>query len=215
MIFSFIAFCLITSTCLAGVSRIYIGDRTGTFGSTAGGEFKINWTGDEDPLPGHPAGEVYKSFCLEYSEYISLNSSYDAVLNTGAVFGSEGGFDPLDPRTAYLYDKWLNGDFAYNDTSADLLQKAIWYIEDEGSHGENNAYVAEANAAVTSGDWFDEWGPGSIGNIRVLNLYTVGYAGDPCYRKQDQLVRIPAPGAILLGGIGVGLVGWLRRRRTL
>jgi hypothetical protein len=81
-----------------------------------------------------------------------------------------------------------NFDLVYDFVSLDFLDELIAY------------------AATTPG----------IGRVNF------GFGIDPdCHYYNDGVIFtittsvIPAPGAILLGGIGVVLVGWLRRRRTL
>lgn len=49
--------------------------------------------------------------------------------------------------------------------------------------------------------------------------YSGGKLGDEDYDDMmylvDRVSPVPAPGAVLLSGLGLSLHGWLRRRRTL
>lgn len=177
---------------------------SGLYGTTNGGEFLIRVL--EDPVGIYAEDGQFTTFCIETNEYVYNNTNYYVTIDSVARRGGSGGPkpDPLSPQSAYLYSSWLDNTISHSDTNANALQRAIWYFEQE-SGGQNNSLVTQANSAVASGgSWYNKWGADSIGDIRVMNLWTcvnhTGYA-------QDQLVRVPVPGAILLGLLGLTAAG--------
>ncbi len=121
------------------------------------------------------------------------------------------------------------------DTSADFAGNLFGYYLDATVGSGNPAAVFYSDTAL-NGDSFDHMLalqgldidtiqiPGLSPGLWTTNEYALGWedslnGGDQDYQDLVIMVEsvnpIPAPGAIFLGSIGVGLVGWLRRRRTL
>lgn len=217
----------ITAICSAAIACSALADTTqhitvdtnaaGLYGGTSGGEFLVTVNAGSAPIGIYTAGQSFRTYCVELNETVSDGGVYYVDVNTAAVGGGNGGGSP-DPLSTY--SAWLFQTLAPlvdSDIEADAVQYALWTLEDEGDFSGNvvgDVFGLGLGAGATVGHFIayitaNTPGGFGLGNVRVMNLFTTN---SPRYEHQDLLVLVPVPGAALLGVLGLGIAGWVKRR---
>jgi len=158
--------------------------------------------------------DVFESWLIDespgfkYEIPIGIWRASDQVLLTSTTIGPGIG-DPLlgEFRYAEITPILLNP----GETYAIAFQWAdSFYLSENAKHWEPG--IVNVDPAINIGPRVRSRNSGFIFPDRV---YTWGIGGYPEFGPNFQFYVIPAPGAVLLGSIGVGLVSWLRRRSLL
>jgi len=173
---------------------------------------RVNGSNSGDALIAHGAvyipdlqltGQPGPSFTVTpLSNTITIRDQFATVLMTGNITGS-GNYLPSG-ATAGLYTpiKIDISNITLTQDGIDLDSIALNQLAEAGNADWNLSLQNDTDMLAMVNNREEIGGPG----------FSDGFSGSITAVTTS---TIPAPGAILLGGIGVSIVGWMRRRRTL
>ena len=207
-----IAICSILTMAIAGSNALGAWTEIGDAGDLPGTAQVVTGIGPLDSISGALTGG--SDFGDMYQIYIS-----DPLGFSAETVGS--GFDPqlflfdLSGMGVYANDdggtgleSLLPSAHAFSPTTPGLYYLAItdW----------NRDPYSAGGLIFPSSPFSDVHGPTGVGGGAPVTHWISSIDSPGAYTIElTGATTIPAPGAILLGSIGVGFVSWLRRRRTL
>lgn len=154
--------------------------------------------------------DSFKTFCVEDGEYYWPNKVHYATIDEKVKYSPDD-YDllSLTDNTKKIYAAYLNGHL--DGVTGVQIQHAIW----------NSLGFGYSTDGVITSVISDDSNTTLWEYVKVLNLWAPENAnatdesliGTAAYDRQSQLVLVvPAPGAVLLAGLGTTLVGFVRRR---
>ena len=153
--------------------------------------------------------------CLVNPDDVQIPNPLVFMTNLGSVTWTDVWYVADLETSLENYDGKINGGYAFKidniGNNTPLVYESITY-DNIFEPGEQWGFVIQDyyNTLSLAPELLGSQGVGAFSGAGLTGASTDGIR-----LSSGSIIAIPAPGAILLGSLGVGLVGWLRRKKTL